>query len=53
MLGTLPEIEMNACEDEGKFARQQVKTVTHAVELLSFVQNRNRRHLSPGFLESL
>ncbi len=35
------------------FLRQQVKTVTHAVELLDFLQDRNRMHGIRGFLESL
>jgi hypothetical protein len=33
--------------------RQRVKTVTHVVELLNFVQDRIRMHGVHGFLESL
>jgi hypothetical protein len=33
--------------------RQRVKTVTHIVELLNFVQDRIRMHGVRGFLESL
>ena len=32
--------------------RQRVKTVTHVVELLSFVQDRIRRHGVRGFLKA-
>jgi len=32
---------------------QRVKTVTHIVELLNFVQNRIRMHAIRGFQESL
>jgi hypothetical protein len=32
---------------------QQVKTVTHVVELLNFVQDRIRKAWGRGFLESL
>jgi hypothetical protein len=35
------------------FPRQQVKTVTHVVEVLSFAQDRIRRHEAHGFLKSL
>jgi len=33
--------------------RQRVKTVTHVVELLNFVQDRIRMHGMHGFLDSL
>jgi hypothetical protein len=33
--------------------RQRVKTVTHVVELLNFVQNRTRMHGVRGFPENL
>ena len=33
--------------------RQRVKTVTHAVELLNFVQDRIRMHRVHGFPENL
>jgi hypothetical protein len=33
--------------------RQRVKTVTHLVELLNFVQDRIRMHGVRGFLENL
>jgi hypothetical protein len=32
--------------------RQRVKTVTHVMELLSFVQDRTWRHGAPGFPEA-
>jgi hypothetical protein len=32
------------------FSRQRVKTVTHIMERLSFVQNRSRRQSKPDFL---
>ena len=35
------------------FLRQQVKTVTHIVELLNFVQDRIRIHGVRGFPENL
>jgi hypothetical protein len=35
------------------FFRQQVKTVTHVVELLNFVQDRIRMHGVSSFPESL
>ena len=31
------------------FVGQRVKTITHFVELLGFVQNRIRRHRTPAF----
>ncbi len=31
--------------------RQRIKTVTHVVELLNFVQDRSRMHGVRGFLE--
>jgi hypothetical protein len=34
------------------FSRQRIKTVTHTVEFLSFVQNRSRRQCKPDFLEA-
>jgi hypothetical protein len=33
--------------------RQRVKTVTHVIELLNFVQDRTRMHVVHGFLKSL
>ena len=44
MLRTLPEMPMSASETGGMLIRQRVKTVTHVVELLNFVQNRIRMH---------
>ena len=52
VLRTLPEMVMSASETNGMLLRQRVQTVTHVVELLNFVQNRNRIHEVHGFPET-
>jgi hypothetical protein len=44
---------MSASETRGCCSASRVKTVTHVVELLNFVQDRIRMHGVHGFLESL
>ena len=48
-----PKMVMSASETTEILLRQRVQTVAHAVELLNFSQNRNRKHRAPDFRENL
>jgi hypothetical protein len=48
-----PKMVMSASETTETLLRQRVQTVAHAVELLNFSQNRNRKHRAPDFRENL
>jgi len=52
VIRTLPEMVMSASETTGYCSRQRVQTVAHAVKLLGFAQNRNRRHRAPDSREN-
>jgi hypothetical protein len=49
---TLPGMVMSASETRAMLFRQRVKTVTHVIEFLTFVQNCSRRHDVPDFLRA-
>jgi hypothetical protein len=53
VLRTPPEMPMSASETRGMLLRQRVRTVTHVVELLNFVQDRIRIHGSRSFPQNL